>query len=271
MITDDQVVELFAEANPIPALEALDAGSVFEEGAEESTSGRSRRMVTVKSERRDERKRRRPLVVGALGVALAAIVAMPLFLIGDQADVATPASAEEEAIQTALDFFAALTAGNVEGAMALMAPELAEQAYNRPAVEFFVALPGTKTLSQCAATEGPSAAGVSCQTNFSGPLMRATAPDKSTAMFTVEDGLLTTFTPGSRDDAAEAFAQYASQTRPEEYQQACSPESYELASVRTEDGSGFVFAGPCGELWAQVAEDAAAWVEAGRPSLSEDS
>ena len=270
MITDDQVVELFAEANPIPALEALDADSVVEGGAEESTSERSRTMVTVKSEDPEQKSRRRPLLIGALGVALAAVVAVPLFLSGDQSDVATPASAEEEAIETALDFFAALTAGDVDAAMALMAPELAEPEFNRPAVEFFVALPGTKTLSQCTTTEGPAAVAVSCQTNFSGPLMQATAPDSSTATFTVEDGLLTTFAPGSRDDAAEAFAQYASQTRPEEYQQACSAESYEVASVRTDQGSGIVFAGPCGELWAEVAEDAAAWVEAGRPSLSED-
>ena len=270
MITDDQVVELFAEANPIPTLEALDADSVVEEGAEESTSERSRTMVTVKSEQREEKKRRRPLLVGALGVALAAVVALPLFLTGDQPDVATPASAEEEAIQTALDFFAAWTRGDVEGAMALMSPELAEPEYNRPAVEFFAALPGTKTLSECTATEGPTAVGVSCQTNFSGPLMQATAPDRSTAMFTVEGGLLTTFNPGARDAADEAFAGYASQTRPEEYEQACSPESYEVASVRTSE-AGFAFAGPCGELWAQVAEDVAAWVEAGRPSLSQDS
>lgn len=101
MIPEDQVVELFAEANPIPAPEALDAGSVVEEGAQESTSERSRRMVIVESEQPEQRKRRRPLLVGAVGVALAAVVALSLFLTGgDQPDVAAPVSAEEEAIQT---------------------------------------------------------------------------------------------------------------------------------------------------------------------------
>lgn len=271
MITDDQVVDLFAEANPIPTMDALNAGSVVEEGTQESTPEGSRRMVIVESEQSEQRRKRgRPILIGALGVALAAAIALPLFLTDDQSDMVTSAGAEEEAVQVALDFFAALTTGDVEAAMALMAPELAEPEFNRPAIEFFAALPGTKTLSGCTTTEGPSAVGVSCQTNFSGPLMEVFGPKESTTTLSVQNGLLKTFIPGSREEAAEAFAEYASRTLPEQYRQACSPESYEVASVRTEKDSGFAFAGPCGELWARVAEDAATWVEAGRPSIPQD-
>lgn len=94
--------------------------------------------------------------------------------------------------------------------------------------------------------------------------------ESSQGRFTVRDGMLTTmFVPGSRDATAEAFVEYASRTEPEAFAQAGDRAAYEEGSVRTHR-SGMVFAGPCGELWAQVADDAAAWVEAGRPRLTED-
>jgi hypothetical protein len=270
MITDDQVAELFANANPVPMLEALYAEMVVDDGAQDSTSERSRGMVTAKTEQREGIKRRRPLLVGVLGAVLAAVIALPLFLTSGEQPVTEP-TGEELAIRTAEALFAALTMDDVDGAMALMEAAIQEDPRTRTALEFFAALPGTKTLTDCAAAPGTANAfSVSCTTSYNGPLMRATGED-STGVFNVEDGLLITmFTPGSRDTAAAAFAQYASQTRPEAYEQACSPESYEIGSIRTQS-SGWAFAGPCGELWAEVAEDAAAWVEAGRPALSEDS
>lgn len=276
MITDDQVVELFAEANPIPELEVLDANSVARSGAEVSTSERSTGMVKVKPEQLHHRRRRRPLLVGALAATLTAVLALPLLMMGpEQTEVATPqVSAEQQALQTAETFFEALSTGDVDAAMALMTSEMRDLKFNKPAVEFLAALPGTKTLSDCTASEGPTTVGVSCTTNYNGPLMVATG-ETSVGLFTVKDGLLAAFTPGSRDAAAAAFAEYARQTRPETYARACSPESYEVASVRIYRGLAkeavFAFAGPCGELWAQVAEAVATWVDAGKPPLTEDS
>lgn len=265
MITDDQVAELFAEANPIPVLEALEADPVLYDGSQESTPEGGSRMVTVDTGRPEETTKIGSRVALALGVVLAVVVAWPLILTtGRYPNVATPASPEEEALQVADDLFAALTRGDVDGAMSMMAPEMKALEFNRPAVEFLAAQPGAKTLSDCTTGEGPTAVFVSCQTNFSGPLMMATG-EMSTALFKVQDGFLTDFRPGFGGAAAEAFALYASHTRPEAYELACSPESYGVASVRIQrtQHSRFALTGPCGELWAQVAEDAAAWVEEG--------
>lgn len=272
MITDDQVAELFSEANPVPTLDVLDAVGPVDDGTDTQTAEGSRAMTTVKTDKRDSAKRsRRPLIPAGLAVVLAAVIAIPLLLPdGEQPELAAPATPEEEAIKTAEGFFAALTADDVNGAMALMTPEVQEAVGNRAAVEFFAALPGTKTLSDCTTREGnPGVFTVRCATNYNGPLMQSVG-EQSEGTFTVEGGLLTTmFIPGSREATATAFFEYASETEPAAFDEACSPESYEVGSVRTQ-GTGFAFAGPCGELWARVAEDAAAWVEAGRPSLSQD-
>lgn len=273
MITDEQVVELFSEANPVPTLDVLDEVRPVDDGTDTQAAEGSRGMTTVKTDQREKSKRnRRPSIAAGLAVVLAAVIAIPLLLPdGEQPELAAPATPEEEAIETAEDFFAALTAGDVDGAMALMTPEVKEAVGNRAAVEFFASLPGTKTLSNCTTREGnPGAFTVRCATNYNGPLMQSVG-EQSKGTFTVESGLLTTmFNPGSREATATAFFEYASETEPAAFDQACSPESYKVGSVRTQ-GTGFALAGPCGELWAQVAEDAAAWVEAGRPSLSQDS
>lgn len=270
MISDDQVAELFAQANPVPNLEALDAEPAIEHSPTSTTSERGSGMTAVKTGGPATAKSRGPLTAAALLVALAAVVAVPLLLRGGEpSEIATPVDPKEAAIQTAEDFMAALTRGDADGALALMEVDIQESLGVREGLEFFAALPGSKTLSDCTTQQGPIAITVRCTTNYTGPLMQATG-EHSEGTFTVKDGLLTTmFVPGSREEAAEAFYDYASQTRPEAFEQVCSPYSYELGSVLTQ-GTGFAFAGPCGELWAQLAEDVAAWVEAGRPPLTEE-
>lgn len=226
-------------------------------------------MTATKTEDHQTTKgRRRPLIAVALGVVLAGFIAIPiLFGTGGSDDPVAETSPEDAAVQTAEDFFAALARGEAEEALSLMEADVRELAANRHAVEFFASLPGTKTLSDCTTTGGPDVVGVRCTTNYNGPLMQAVA-ERSTGTFTVSEGQLTAmFIPGARDATASAFFEYASQTEPEAFDQACNPDSYETGSVRVQS-SGFAFAGPCGELWAQVAEDAAAWVVAGRPPLS---
>lgn len=269
MITDDQVAELFAQANPVPRPDASGAHESVEVETTDATYERNRGMTTVKTREQPTGQRKGPRMAAALAVALAAVIAVPLFLTGgEQPEVAAPATPEDIAVQTVEELFAALTRGDVDAAMALMETEVQETPRNRHGVEFFAALPGTKTVSDCTTLGGPDLITVECMTNYNGPLMQA-AGEQSFGIFIVRDGLLTTmFTPGSRDKAADAFFAYASQTEPEAYDQACNPDAYEAGSVRIQS-FGFAFAGPCGELWAQVADDAAAWVGAGKPPLAE--
>lgn len=267
MITDDQIAELFAQANPVPTLETSDRDLAVDDGTRDETPEGSSGMTTVKTRDNETTRRRRPLVAAGLAAVLAAVVAVPLLLTdGEQTEVAT--TPEEVAVQTAEDLFAALSDGDAAAASMLLEPEVLEAPGNRQALEFFAALPGTKTLSDCTTRSGSGGAvTVECTTNYNGPLMSAVGED-SIGTFTVKDGLLTTmFNPGQRDETASAFAEYASQTGPGIYERDCSAESYEPGSVRTQS-SGFVFAGPCGSLWWEMADDAAAWVEAGKPPLS---
>lgn len=267
MITDDEVVRLFASANPVPHLDAVDAPDSV--GATTPMSEGRSDMSMIKTRETEETTTERPKVVAALaaGVALAILF---LFPGGDEQEVAAPPpNPEVLALQTSEDFMSALTRGDAVSALAMLTEEAQQTPGNREAVEFFAALPGTKTLSDCTVSPGPIGFSVQCATHYNGPLMQAIG-ENSTGSFNVSEGRLTTmFVPGDRQATAEAFVEYASQVEPEAFDRACDLASYDLGSVRTM-GAGFAFAGPCGELWAQVSDDAAAWVEAGRPPLDDD-
>lgn len=269
MITDDQIAELFARANPAPTPDALNPAQAVEDGTTPPTLERGGMSAVPTRERKATKRMRRP-VAAALPVILVAVISLPL-LLGDnqRAEIPAPPIPEEVAVFTVQRFMAALTEGDADGALALIQTELHDSPGNREAVEFFAALPGPKTVTDCVSREGSGEVTVTCETNYNGPLMQAIGED-SEGRFSVRDGLLSTmFVPGSRDATAEAFVEYARGTDPEAFEQACSPASYEAGSVRTHS-SGMVFAGPCGELWAGVADDAVAWVEAGRPPLPEE-
>ena len=267
MITDDDVLRLFASANPVPRLDAGDGP----DSVETTTLMSERRgdMSTIKTRDSEETTARRPMVVAAL-TAVVALAVLFLFPGGVEEEVAAPPPTPEAlALQTAEGFMSALTRGDAVSALALLTDNAQQTPGNRQTVEFFAALPGTKTLSDCTVFPGPIGFSVQCATHYNGPLMQAVG-ENSTGSFNVSDGRLTTmFVPGDRAATAEAFVEYASQVEPEAFDRACKVASYDLGSVRTM-GAGFAFAGPCGELWAQVADDAAAWVAADKPPLSDE-
>ena len=83
-----------------------------------------------------------------------------------------------------------------------------------------------------------------------------------------EDRLLTSRPIfGDRTGADQAFRQYATQFHPDEFSRMCAPDAYESGSVLVV--AGYVWTEACGELWAQLADDAAAWVVAGQADPEE--
>ncbi len=195
--------------------------------------------------------------------------------IGADSSELTAAGASEEqiALRSASRFFDALSSGDPEAAAALMEPEVFRNPKVRPGLEFLSALPGTKSLSDCRATERIKWIDVVCNITFSGPLFVATGVDTKLGVMTVgEDGLLSSKPAlGWRLEADRAFVEYATAIEPEAFRQSCDPEGYRPGTVETPRLSeSFAWTGECGQLWAELSEDAADWVYAGEPPLESD-
>jgi hypothetical protein len=91
VITEDQVVALFAKLNPIPSLDDLDPVETFD--TESLMSQRDRSSIVSNQNRIEKRvpvSGRRSLVAALVIVVLAAVVAVPLLLRGNGGSVATP-------------------------------------------------------------------------------------------------------------------------------------------------------------------------------------
>lgn len=154
-----------------------------------------------------------------------------------------------------------------------MEPEVFRNPKIRPGLQFLSALPGTKSLSDCRATERIKWIDVVCNITFSGPLFVATGVDTKLGVMTVgEDGLISSKpTLGRRLEADRAFVEYATAMEPEEFLRSCDPDAYQPGTVETSKLSeSLAWTGGCGELWAELSEDAAAWVYAGKPPLDSD-
>lgn len=84
MITEDQIVALFAKSNPVPTLDDLDAIETFD--TESLTSLRDWSSIVSNQKPNHEKvpvSGRRPLVAALVIVVLAAVVAVPLLLRGN--------------------------------------------------------------------------------------------------------------------------------------------------------------------------------------------
>lgn len=182
-------------------------------------------------------------------------------------------SEQQLALRSATRFFDALSSGDSDAAAALMEPEVFRDPKTRPGLQFLSVLPGTKSLSDCSATERIKWIDVVCNITFSGPLFVATGDDTKRGVLTVsEDGLISSKPAlGRRLEAHRAFVEYATAIEPEAFLRSCDPDSYEPGAVeRSKLSESLAWSGECGELWSELSKDAAAWVYAGKPPLESD-
>lgn len=110
MTTEDQIVAMFAKANPVPSLDLLDPVEPVDLGHLTDPSERSSAMTEVKTEAKEEVGGRKPRLVAVLAVTAIALVALAILLTRD-GGVASPesvANAYMEAREN-LDAEAALT------------------------------------------------------------------------------------------------------------------------------------------------------------------
>ncbi len=120
MITEDQVVAMFAKANPVPSLDLLDPVEPLDPGHLEDRSERSRGMTELKTTEEHETAPRRPrwLVPALAAVVIAVAIGMFMTSRGPQI-VATP-------VDKATAFWVAVADGDRETATSYLDPTAAE-------------------------------------------------------------------------------------------------------------------------------------------------
>lgn len=190
---------------------------------------------------------------------------------------------ERTGVQAARELFAAIDSGDLEGVLARLEPSLLENPKYENAFEFLIALRASWRLDACNASRpAEDVIYVWCTLTIDGPLFRATGTDVGAGSISVDAEGRLRKRPNSlvRPPVDKTFVEYASQVDPEAFDTACSPSSYDPPGYRSppdaqwhplvEVIAGHAWAGECGDLWARLAPDAAAWVEAGKPQLEGD-
>lgn len=119
MITEDQVVAMFAKANPVPSLDLLDPIEPVDPGHLEDRSERSWDMTELKTEKQQVSPRRPPWLVPALAT-LAIVTAIVLFMASRGPQIAaTP-------IDQATAFWVAVVDGDRDTAVSHLDPAVVE-------------------------------------------------------------------------------------------------------------------------------------------------
>lgn len=119
MTTEDQVVALFAKANPVPSLDLLDPIEPVDLGHLEDRSERSREVTELKTiEPIGERSRRPRWLVPALAAAAIALVAIPTL---ENTQIFGEARTPAEEVATA--FMEALDSYDGQAALELFTPD----------------------------------------------------------------------------------------------------------------------------------------------------
>ncbi len=119
MITEDQVVAMFAKANPVPSLDLLDPVEPLDPGHLEDRFERSRGMTELKTEKEQVSPRRAPWLVPAL-VTLAIVTAIVLFMASRGPQIATTP------VDQATAFWVAVVDGDRDTAVSHLDPAVVE-------------------------------------------------------------------------------------------------------------------------------------------------
>lgn len=201
---------------------------------------------------------------------------------GDGAgEVTTAAAASAEntdlaakAEAAAGEYIAAEAAADVDAVLGMLQPSLADK--ERQRYGFFAAWPMHR-VGDCEVSQASSfLSAVECQAELTDPVWRHIgATDIVVTYNTWSDGMTFDFggdytgngvvaTPNTYSDTVTAYADYLMTHSPNEYATACDPAAFDVNETVQEYGLTLVPA--CGALVASVGDEAAAWLEAGRPA-----
>ncbi len=259
-MTIDQVRAIARRANPAPdpdALELIDPLPHFDREG----SGIMSTTQIEEIESPTPSGPNRVWLAAAVAVAVLAFGAIAIYMNGYQSD---PFAGETPAVAQTMRWVAALDDGNPEAAVDLMGTDENWDRDDMASTVAFLALSaGGYAVEDCVETPGDGHILVTCGSLvIDDPIMEAT--DLTSLPFAIEytDGLVLIADLGDRTIALRAFSSYARDFETERFDQVCNSLILQGPSWMT----GHVLTADCALLYADLADDVAAWVSAGRPT-----
>jgi hypothetical protein len=207
-----------------------------------------------------------PAVAVVVAVVIAAIAAVRILSARSDTD-----RRGTDAVARAQSYLAALNAGDVDTASALLAGDgsLSEADGNIVEINALVRSLYPYVIDGCRATSsGDEYVNVDCAVGITDPVWVATGVDELTAPFFVYDDGHMVWRPyqGANFSVAhEANADYLRLNHAEEYEAVCWPPAYPPGSINSVEG--IALTPECARLFLPLAEDVAEWVRQGRPGL----
>lgn len=280
----DAVFELLIEANPIPD---PDVAPSTVRALDTPPEPGSSPMLTLEKHLTPSDAtppdRRRWLAVAAVAATVVAVVAVvvlrddaepvepstPIVTVGET--LPEPLSREEQAIETAREFLAAINAGDVDTAASMSNGDYVDIAAAREMWSMNAAISERygefQTIGRCeVANVNSQYVEVDCDVVVNDPVYAALDSDELVAPTRVYDDRTVVWAAWRGADtgaASAAYREYLQEHHADEYAAVCDPLAYEQGSVIVNRGLALTEA--CGELMVPLADDVAAWIEAGRP------
>ena len=222
MITDDQVIALFAKANPVPSLDLLDPIEPVTPGRLEDQSERSRDMTELKTTpKQDGVKRGSGWLVPVLAVTVIAVVALAIILTRDDG-VASPESVANAYMEARENL-------DADAALALFAPnaEVNEEGFDFSQMSalftWYEASHWNWTPGQCPISSGREETLARCSYEFENDWTRALehAPIAGEIQILISDGEITrlnSFLDTTQfGDVWESFLGWISANHPDDF------------------------------------------------------
>lgn len=269
MSRTERIYALLVEANPVPDPEALperlaDAGPRLV-----VVDPRREPMQTEATQPQTEPPGRRAWIPAlAVAAAIIAAVAIGAFVLsdGDPQPAVDPDAGPVGRVEA---YYTAVNAGDVEAAVALVAPNESPSEVVLSNIEFNAVMNAEYPwlIEECAeAASLPTAVLVECGLLNTDPVFVATEASEFIAPWTVnDDGSMRAheWQGGDHTGASRAYADYLRAFHLEDYEAVCSPTAYPGGSVAY--NGGLALTGVCARVILPLAPEIADWVEAGKP------
>ncbi len=195
----------------------------------------------------------------------------------DRADEPTeplPPTQEELALATAVAFYTAVNAGDIDTVMVMTNPDFSNVAADRQmwemhAVTVRVGEPWTIGACETIHVDADSI-DVGCGVIVSDPVFEELGIAELVAAVRVFDDQTTRWLPFQGADvgaANQAYADYLRTFRPVEYEAVCNPTEYEPGTINAD--SGLALTAACAELWVPLGDDVAQLIRDGTVPLVE--
>lgn len=266
MSATEQIYELLVQANPVPDPDALLNGPPVAASELRKLDPGRIPMQTQEKPKSIAATRPKRWIPAAAAAAAAVVVGGAALLFTGAGDESPPvADRESAAVDVAERFMAAVNAGDLGTIVELADPDEADlRMWEMNAV---IASEYPNDVGACvAAITTDELVRVECDVTVTDPVFVALGAERLVFPWQVyADGRFEWRPFEGADPVAvnREYRDYLLLNDPDAYREACDPSQHALGSVNSAGGTAFT--AECGQLRLDVAEDVAAWIEAGRP------